>query len=68
MGPIFNEKIGKKWNLWVREQYMGPTYDWKSVEKSNFSAKKKKKKERQKRKRVWEVQNVLPKRTLSCKT
>ena len=22
MGLIFNEKIDKKWNLWVREQYM----------------------------------------------
>ena len=21
MGPIFNEKIDKKWNLWVHEQY-----------------------------------------------
>ena len=21
MGPIFNEKVAKKWNLWVREQY-----------------------------------------------
>ena len=20
MGPIFNEKIAEKWNLWVREQ------------------------------------------------
>ena len=22
MGPIFNEKVAKKWNLWVHEQYM----------------------------------------------
>ena len=22
MGPIFNEKVAKKWNLWVPEQYM----------------------------------------------
>ena len=21
MGPIFNEKVAKKWNLWVHEQY-----------------------------------------------
>ena len=20
VGPIFNEKVAKKWNLWVREQ------------------------------------------------
>ena len=22
MGPIFNEKVAKKWNLWIHEQYM----------------------------------------------
>ena len=22
MGPIFNEKVAKNWNLWVHEQYM----------------------------------------------
>ena len=22
MGPIFNEKVAKKWNLWVHKQYM----------------------------------------------
>ena len=22
MGPIFNEKVAKKWNLWVYKQYM----------------------------------------------
>ena len=22
MGPIFNEKVAKKWNLWVYEQYI----------------------------------------------
>ena len=22
VGPIFNEKVAKKWNLWVHEQYM----------------------------------------------
>ena len=21
MGPIFNEKVAEKWNLWIREQY-----------------------------------------------
>ena len=38
------------------------------LKSQTFRQRKKKKKERQKRKRVWEVQNVLPKRTLSCKT
>ena len=42
MGPIFNEKVAAKYNLWVREQCTGPTCGWKLVEKSNFSAKKKK--------------------------
>ena len=71
VGPIFNEKVVKKWNLWVREQYTGPTGDWKSVEKSSFSAKEKKKKKKkgmQKRKRVWEAQNALPKPTLTSNT
>ena len=22
MGPIFNEKVAKKWNLWVHKQYI----------------------------------------------
>ena len=22
MGPIFNEKVAKNWNLWLHEQYM----------------------------------------------
>ena len=64
MGPIFNEKVAEKWNLWVRKQCTGPTCGWKLVEKSNFSAKIKKK-QRQKHKRVWEVQNALPKCTLN---
>ena len=50
MRPIFNEKIIKKWNLWVREQYTEPTCDWKLIEKLNFSAKNKK---RQKRKHAF---------------
>ena len=27
VGPIFNEKVAEKWNLWIREQYMMCT-DW----------------------------------------
>ena len=38
VGPIFNEKVTEKWNLWVREQCTDPHV----AEKSNFSAKKKK--------------------------
>ena len=33
IGPIFNEKIDKKWNLWVREQYTDAlfTENWSKV-------------------------------------
>ena len=33
VGPIFNEKIDKKWNLWVREQYTNIlfTENWSNV-------------------------------------
>ena len=33
MGPIFNEKIDKKWNLWVHEQYIRVlfTENWSNV-------------------------------------
>ena len=35
MGPIFNEKIDEKWNLWVREQCMDALF---TMEKSTFVA------------------------------
>ena len=38
VGPIFNEKIAEKWNLWIHEQCTMCT-DWlKKWEKSNFAA------------------------------
>ena len=39
MGPIFNEKISQKWNLWIHKQCTICT-DWlkKRWEKSNFAA------------------------------
>ena len=38
MKPIFNEKVAKKWNLWIHEQYT-MCIDWlKKIEKSNFAA------------------------------
>ena len=42
VGPIFNEKIVKKWYLWVREQCMNALF---TVEKSTFKAESKKKRE-----------------------
>ena len=30
VGPIFNEKIDKKWNLWVHEQYTNALFTGKS--------------------------------------
>ena len=35
VGPIFNEKIAEKWNLWVHEQC---TYALFTREKSTFAA------------------------------
>ena len=35
VGPIFNEKVAEKWNLWVREQCTNVLF---IVEKSTFVA------------------------------
>ena len=34
MGPIFNEKVAEKWNLWVHEQYTDALF---TAEKSTFT-------------------------------
>ena len=73
MGPIFNEKVVKKWNLWVHEQYMMHYLLQKSqhlrllfIEQymnSNCVLPKrveKKKKQKQKRKTQTWIQNVDP--------
>ena len=62
MGPIFNEKINKKWNLWVRKQCIYALFTAESNRKVNICGycktptrvKTKKKKKEQKRK----VENV----------
>ena len=36
VGPIFNEKINKKWNLWVHEQYTDALF---TAKKSTFAVK-----------------------------
>ena len=38
MRPIFNEKVAKKWDFWVRALFIGPTDVLKMVEKSNSAA------------------------------
>ena len=45
VGPIFNEKIAEKWNLWVREKCIGALF---TVKKSTNVGKKKKKTAKQK--------------------
>ena len=35
VGPIFNEKITEKWNLWIREQCTGALF---TMKKSTFAA------------------------------
>ena len=49
MGPIFNKKVAKKYNLWDREQY---TYALFTVDKVNNCGLKKKDKKKKKRK-TW---------------
>ena len=34
VGPIFNEKVAKKWNLWVHKQYTDTLF---TAEKSTFA-------------------------------
>ena len=34
VGPIFNEKVTEKWNLWVHEQYTDALF---TAEKSTFA-------------------------------
>ena len=78
MGPIFNEKVAKKWNLWVHEQYIMYCLRLKSqhlrllfieqymnsnrISPKRVKKKKKKKKKNAKRKR-WNA-DVLSKLSL----
>ena len=52
MGPIFNEKVTKKCNLWVREQYMKVLFTEDLVNNCGLKKKKKKRKENAERKNV----------------
>ena len=54
VGPIFNEKVAKMWNLWVHEQYMitgycslNSTWTVTAFYQNAWMIKKKKKKKRQ---------------------
>ena len=42
MGPIFNEKIDKKWYLWVREQCTNALFTVEKVSLYGWKQKKKK--------------------------
>ena len=61
MEPIFNEKIVKKWYLWVREQYIQYMNTLFTVEKSTLNSSrkppethaKKEKKKQKKGKTTW---------------
>ena len=77
MGPIFNEKIHKKWNLWLREQYTDVLFTeiWSKVAATvhvpymNSSRKwgenvwKKEKEKKKKGKRRTETQQTQSKHT-----
>ena len=80
MGPIFNEKVAKKWNLWVHEQYIMHCLRQKSqhlrllfIEQYMNSnrilpnrVKKKKKKKKKRKTQTWE-ENVDPNIHLTAK-
>ena len=68
VGPIFNEKVAEKWNLWVRKQYTMCT-DWLKIvwkvklcgycllnSSRNLKNAWKKKKKKEKRKRTFQFQ------------
>ena len=77
VGPIFNEKIDKKWNLWVCKQYMNIlfTENWSNVaatvhvpymnssRKWGENAWNKKKKKKKGKRRNWNAGNGEPKHT-----
>ena len=65
MGPIFNEKVDKKWSLWVRKQCTSVLF---TVEKSTKPALKEKKKKNLKTRKVENVNmDVLSKLHLSVR-
>ena len=43
MGPIFNEKVVEKWNLWVREQCTNALFTVEKLTSVGWTKKKKKK-------------------------
>ena len=80
MGPIFNEKIDKKWNLWVRKQCTDAlfTENWLKVAATVYvpymnssrkwgeNAWKKKKRKKEKRKtQNWNATNTIQTHTKS---
>ena len=44
MGPIFNEKVTEKWNLWVRKQCTDALFTVQKSTNAGLTKKKKKKK------------------------
>ena len=46
MGPIFNEKVAEKWNLWIRKQCTNALFIGEKSTSAGWKKKKKKKKEK----------------------
>ena len=70
MGPIFNEKIDKKWNLWVHKQYTDALFTGKSqhlrllfmhcsLNSSRIPPKTRENKKKEKRKKKEQNANVV---------
>ena len=45
MGPIFNEKVAEKWNLWIHEQYTNALFTEDLVKCCSRIKKKKKRRQ-----------------------
>ena len=56
MGPIFNEKVAEKCNLWVREQYTEILFTEDLV--NNYGLEKKKKRRKKKRGRAIQTLTI----------
>ena len=77
MGPIFNEKVDKKWNLWVREQctdalfteksqHLRPLFMHCSLNSSRIPPKTREKKEKKKNEKNENAASPKRRRSLSA--
>ena len=59
VGPIFNEKVAEKCNLWVREQYTEVLFTEDLVNNCGLEKKKKKRKRKTQKEKTWMRKRVI---------